>query len=169
MGLFKEDYNRYKEELGFVLHEPSIIIVFIYRLRKYLYRRNKTRFLRLPFCILVEPLYFFFTLFFGIQLPKSSSIGPGLMIHHFGGIILNSNTVIGKNCTLRHNVTIGNKSEIDDVPVIGDNVSIGCGAVIIGRIKIGNNVTIGANAVVLKDVPDNSIAVGNPARIIPQK
>ena len=71
-----------------------------------------------------------------------------------------------KNCILRHNVTIGNKSEIDDVPIIGDNVNIGVGAVIIGRITVGNNVDIGANAVVLKDVPDNCIAVGNPARNI---
>lgn len=51
------------------------------------------------------------------------------------------------------------------VPKIGNNVQIGCGAVIIGNVTIGNNVYIGANAVVLKDVPDNSIAVGVPAKI----
>lgn len=90
------------------------------------------------------------------------------MIFHFGRIILNSNTVIGKNCTLRH-VTIGNRYEIDDVPIIGDNVNIGTRAVIIGRIKIGNNVDIGANAIVLNDVPDNCIAVGNTAHILDKK
>lgn len=68
-----------------------------------------------------------------------------------------------------HNVTIGNRYEINDVPIIKDNINIGVGAVIIGRIKIGNNVDIGANAVVLKDVPDNCIAVDNPAKILYKK
>ena len=78
-------------------------------------------------------------------------------------------TVIGKNCTLRHGVTIGNRQAVDDVPVIGDHVDIGAGAKILGKIRIGNNVSIGANAVVITDVPDNHIAVGVPARILPQK
>jgi len=82
---------------------------------------------------------------------------------------LNPDTVIGKNCTLRHNVTIGNRLNDHDVPIIGDNVDIGVGAVIMGAIKIGNNVSIGANAVVLCDVPDNHIAVGVPAKIYPKK
>lgn len=166
MGNFTEDLNRYKNELGFVFHEPSIIVVFIFRLRQYIYSRIKNRILQLPFIILIEPLYLFFTIFMGIHLPKKCKIGSGLIIYHFGGIILNSHTIIGKNCTLRHNVTIGNKNKIDDVPIIGNNVNIGCGAVIIGKIIIGDNVNIGANAVVLHDVPDNCIAVGNPARII---
>ncbi len=85
------------------------------------------------------------------------------MIYHTGGVVINHRAVIGKNCTLRHNVTIGARYGDKDVPVIGDNVSIGTGAVVIGEITIGNNVAIGANAVVLHDVPDNHIAVGNPA------
>jgi serine O-acetyltransferase len=163
---FLEDYKRYKQELGFVFHEPSIIIVFIYRMRKYINRRIKFKIIRILIALVVEPIYFFLTLLFGIYLPKGCEIGPGLMIHHFGGIILNPNVIIGKNCTLRHNVTIGNRRTNDDVPIIGDNVDIGTGAVIIGKIIIGNFVSIGANAVVLSNVPDNHIAVGNPARII---
>lgn len=165
--MFKEDIARYKREGSKLIHEPAIIIIFLYRLRR--------KMMKLPFIIklfpslLIEPVYFLFTILLGIHLPKSCEIGPGLIIHHFGGIILNSNTVIGKNCTLRHNVTIGNRSEIDDVPIIGDNVNIGVGAVLIGRIRIGNNVNIGANAVVLKDVPDNSTAVGVPANILYKK
>jgi serine O-acetyltransferase len=165
---FRSDYKRYKKEVGFVLHEPSIIIVFLYRIRRSI---NSVGFLpvRILLKIFTEPFYLFLTPFFGIHLPKKCEIGPGLMIYHFGGIILNSYTKMGSNCTIRHNVTIGNRHEIDDVPVIGDDVNIGAGAVLIGRIKIGNHVDVGANAVVLTDVPDDHIAVGNPARIIKKK
>lgn len=163
---FLKDYKRYKDELGNIFYEPSIIVVFIFRLRQCFYRKKIVCVLFFPLVIFLELSYLFFTLLFGIHLPKSCKIGSGLMIHHFGGIILNSNTVIGTNCTIRHNVTIGNRNEIDDVPVIGNNVNIGCGAVIIGKIKIGNNVDVGANAVVLKDVPDYHIAVGVPAKIL---
>lgn len=143
-------------------------MVFIYRLRKSINRINFMPF-RLLIKILITPIYFFLTLLFGIHLPQGCEIGPGFIIYHFGGIILNSNTVIGKNCTLRHNVTVGTRHEVNDVPIIGDNVNIGVGAVIISRIKIGNNVDVGANAIVLQDLPDNCIAVGNSERILNRK
>lgn len=76
---------------------------------------------------------------------------------------------MGKNCVIRQGVTIGTKNEDHDVPIIGNNVEFGAGCKVLGKIKIGNNVIIGANAVVLCDVPDNSIAVGIPAKIYPQK
>ena len=83
--------------------------------------------------------------------------------------MVHSKVTIGSNCKIFQNVTIGAKwpegSKIAGVPQIGNNVQIGCGAVIIGNITIGDNVYIGANAVVLKDVPDNSIAIGVPAEI----
>ena len=102
-------------------------------------------------------------------MPRRCQIGGGLVIFHFGAIALNPLVLIGENCTLRQGVTIGNRRTNSDVPTIGNNVDIGAGAVIIGDIQIGNNVSIGANAVVLTDVPDNAIAVGNPARIILKK
>jgi serine O-acetyltransferase len=63
-------------------------------------------------------------------------------------------------------VTIGGRSKIKDLPIIGDNVLIGAGAKILGDVIIGNNVVIGANAVVVESVPDNCVAAGVPARII---
>jgi serine O-acetyltransferase len=167
--MFWDDYRRYKSNLKNIFFEPSIIIVFLYRLRSSLYPWLKFPFLKFPAMIFIEPWYYFLTLLFGIHIPKTCKIGKGLMIHHFGGIVINPKTEIGENCTIRHSVTIGNRKGEDDIPIIGDFVNIGVGAIIIGKIRVGNYVDIGANAVVLKDVPDNSVAVGIPARIISKK
>ena len=75
--------------------------------------------------------------------------------------------MIGKNCTIFQGVTIGSIRGIKGgVPTIGDNVIIFAGAKIIGNVKIGNNTVIGANAVVTHNIPDNSVAVGIPAKVI---
>ena len=102
----------------------------------------------------------------GIGLPKSVSVGPGLRIWHFGNIFIHPDVVIGSNCTLRQGVTIGNRHNDDQVPVIGDNVEFGAYAQILGGVRIGNNCKIGAMSVVLCDVPDGATAIGIPARII---
>ena len=105
---------------------------------------------------------------FGISISYKTKIGSGFYIGHFGGIIVNSNVVIGKNCNISHLVTLGiaNRGTRKGVPEIGDNVYIGPGAKIIGNIKIGNNAAIGANCVVTKDVPENGVVVGVPGRVI---
>ena len=79
---------------------------------------------------------------------------------------IHSNTVVGNNCTIAQNVTIGRNFGDKNVPVIGDDVYIGTGSVIFGDITIGNNVIVGANSVVNKSIPDNCTVVGNPMRII---
>jgi serine O-acetyltransferase len=106
---------------------------------------------------------------FGISIPKSASVGPGLRIWHFGNIFLHSDAVVGANCTLRHGVTIGNRREGGPVPVVGDDVEFGAYAQIYGGVRIGNGAKIGGMAVVLTDVPDGATAVGAPARIVPAK
>ena len=108
---------------------------------------------------------------FGIQIPLPTNIGRGLLMTHYGTIVINIHAVIGDNVNISHGVTIGqsNRGDKRGVPVIGNEVYIGPGAKVFGKITIGNNVAIGANAVVTKDLPSNSIAVGVPARIIPNK
>lgn len=105
---------------------------------------------------------------YGISISYQTQIGSGLFIGHFGGIVVNQYAVIGKNCNLSHQVTLGkaNRGDKKGFPVIGDNVYIGPGAKIIGKIKIGDNAAIGANCVVTKDVPNYGVVVGIPGKVI---
>jgi serine O-acetyltransferase len=107
----------------------------------------------------------------GISLPEGTTIGRRLRIEHFGGIIVHSATVIGDDCLLRQNVTLGNRSEARpmDAPVLGNRVQVGAGAVILGGVHIGDDAVIGANAVVLIDVPAGGVAVGNPAQLVQRR
>ena len=102
----------------------------------------------------------------GISIPAETEIGPGLRIHHFGGVIFHSHVKMGKHCTVYHGVTCGDKGGHEEPPTFGDHVLIGAGAKVLGDIRIGNHVTIGANAVVIKPVPDYAIVGGVPAKII---
>lgn len=101
-----------------------------------------------------------------------NTIGPGFRIYHAGDFIhVGPNVRIGRNCTMLPGVVFGNKTETpNERPVIvGDNCYFGLGAKILGTVKIGNNVTVGANAVVTKDIPDNVVVGGIPAKIIKYK
>lgn len=90
-------------------------------------------------------------------------IGEGMWIAHPYSTILNAER-IGKYFRCIHCTTLG--AGKNGIPTIGDNVSLGANVVIIGGVRIGNNVSIGAGSVVVKDIPDNSVAVGNPAKVI---
>jgi serine O-acetyltransferase len=111
------------------------------------------------------PLYRIVETVTGISLPKSARVGPGLRIHHFGGIVIHPGASIGAECTLRHGVTIGERTPGGPVPVLDDGVDVGAYAQILGAVKVGRSAKIGAMSVVLADVPPNAAAVGNPARI----
>lgn len=104
----------------------------------------------------------------GIEIHPGARIGKGLFIDHGVGVVIGETAIIGDNVTLFHGVTLGGtgKEKGKRHPTIGNNVFIGSGAKILGNINIGNNVRIGANAVVLKDIPEDTTAVGVPVKII---
>lgn len=101
----------------------------------------------------------------GFQIPPNVC-GPGITIYHYGPIIINDKTRIGRNVVLYSGVLIGHKAPGQPAPIIGDNVFIGSGAKIIGDVHIGDNVVIAPNAVVVKDVTNNVVVGGVPARVL---
>ena len=103
-----------------------------------------------------------------IDIPVSTSIGPGVMIHHGFGLVVHDRAIIGSNVTLRQGVTIGAKSGSMHAPVVADSVSFGSGAQVIGNIHVGEGSVIGAGAIVTKSVQPGARMVGNPARALPK-
>lgn len=145
------NYDKYWKRRNVVINPnskyPKIIVYYFWIYLKYIEGKNNS---------------IIGTTIGGGAVFKSNPILP----HHLNGIIIHTDAIIGENCIIMQQVTIGGAMNGGDgVPVIGDNVLIGAGAKIIGPIKVGNNVKIGANAVVVKDIPDNSTVV-NETRII---
>ena len=104
----------------------------------------------------------------GIEIHPGAKIGRGLFIDHGMGVVIGETAEIGNNCTLYQGVTLGGTGK--DVgkrhPTLGDNVMVGAGAKILGPFKIGSGTKIASGAVVLEEIPENSTAVGIPARVV---
>lgn len=148
-----------------ILHnEVWYIYHYIRHLRyvEYYQDKNKLKFL----------WHFFWYKRLGFKLRMTiypNTIGPGFRIYHAGDFVhVGPNVKIGRNCTMLPGVVFGNKTEVPDdkTVIVGDDCYFGLGVKILGTVKIGNNVTVGANAVVTKDIPDNAIVGGVPAKII---
>lgn len=112
----------------------------------------------------LTPLAMFFNKLTPCIIGRGANFGPGFVLIHSNGVVINTGVQAGRNVFIEHQVTIG--AEKQKAPVLGDNVFIGAGAKILGAVRIGNDVKIGANAVVTKDVPDGATAVGIPAKVI---
>lgn len=104
---------------------------------------------------------------YGLEI-LTENIGPGLYLGHAHNINVHPNAVVGKNCNLNKGCTLGkeNRGKREGAPVLGDNVWVGTNSVVVGNIHIGNDVLIAPNAYVNFDVPDHSIVLGNPGKII---
>jgi serine O-acetyltransferase len=102
------------------------------------------------------------------DIDPNAKLGARLKLPHPNGVVVHGNVVIGDDCMIMQQVTIGQLAE-PDVPIIGSNVYIGAGAKILGKVTIGDNARIGSNAVVLCDVPADHTAVGVPAEPRPTK
>lgn len=130
-----------------------------YRLAHTMYKRHIPVFPK----ILYRLIYFVNN----CHLHYATQVGEGTILAYGGvGVVIHRDAVIGKNCVIESNVTIGGRNNNPKVPVIGDGVFIGTGARILGDVHIGNNSIIGANAVVLHDIPNNCSAAGVPARVL---
>jgi serine O-acetyltransferase len=103
----------------------------------------------------------------GCIIGRGADFGPGFVLVHSNGVVINGMVRGGRDVKIEHQVTIGAEKRLS--PVIGDGVFIGAGAKIIGPVTIGANARIGANAVVVRDVPPDTTAVGIPARPIPRR
>jgi serine O-acetyltransferase len=141
--------------------------VVCYRFGKYaahLYARNKLLGI-IPVCA-HRLLSYFVHMVHHVDI-DAATIGPGLYIGHVGTIYI-GRTVIGRNFSLSHNVTIGiGHSEAGEgIPTIGDDVWVGTGSIISGAITIGNRVTVANGCILSRSVPDGCLVAGNPGRVV---
>lgn len=104
----------------------------------------------------------------GIEIHPGATIGKNLFIDHGMGVVIGETAIIGDNCILYQNVTLGGtgKDHGKRHPTLGDNVLVGAGAKVLGPFKVGDNARVAAGAVVLDEVPANATAVGVPARVV---
>ena len=174
---FKADVRRYlrvepeKSWVGVLLTKEGLWAIAEHRFNHWVYYTVKTPGLRQLLRIGGAIAHKTISLLTGIELPKEVHIGSGLYISHKGSIVLHPLVSIGENCTLSHEVTIGEggRGEKKGWPQIGDRVYIAPGAKIFGAITIGNDAAVGANAVVNKSFGESAVVVGIPAKVVNYK
>jgi len=166
----REDVARYRSKDGRridVWVNPAFWAIAWYRFGTFVYRGTLPRILRTPLKIVHFAGGLFCEALLQMRLPPNAEIGGGLCISHVGGVVLHPRVVIGRNCDLSHQVTIGTAGlGRTAVPRIGHDVSIGAGAVLIGDIQIGDGAHIAANSLVNRDVPAGATVMGVPAKIV---
>lgn len=157
-------FNSWKQRLV----DPSYKVMYLYRKGKY-FSNSKFRLLRIYSSILRNKLIFKRN----SEISFKAEIGKNFRLAHPVSIVIGTGVVIKDNVKVFQNVTLGShgssKTKLKSYPIIENNVTIYAGAVIIGGINIGENSIIGANTLVNIDVPPNSIAIGNPCKIIMKK
>lgn len=110
----------------------------------------------------------FWSVVTGADIPLSCQLGEGLLCPHPNGVVIHPLAVVGPNCLIFQQVTLGAGGR-SGLPVLGGHVDVGAGAKILGGVRIGDHARVGANAVVIDDVPPGATVVGVPARVVRQR
>ena len=156
-----------KSKIGVILTYPGVKAIFLHRIANF--------FSVAKFDLIARMISQFSRFLTGIEIHPKAKIGKNLFIDHGMGVVIGETSEIANNVTIYHSVTLGGISPSIDSesqrnikrhPTLKDNVVIGSGAQILGPIVIGKNAKVGANAVVTKDVPENAVMVGIPAKNI---
>ena len=154
-----------KSKLSVILTYPGAKAVFMHKIANF--------FAVAKFDLIARIVSQFSRFMTGIEIHPKAKIGKNLFIDHGMGVVIGETSDIGDNVTIYHMVTLGgispsinsdNQREIKRHPTLQDNVVVGSGAQVLGPITVGKNAKIGANAVVTKDVPENGVMVGIPAK-----
>lgn len=161
-GIVHWIYQDWAANRGF---RDSQLVLVAFRLAQWAHRHWG------PFGSLYAGIYRLTTsLYSGIELPPESTIGPRLHTFHPHGIVLNPGVVMGADCILRQNVTVGNvmrRNGTDKgVASIGDGVEFGAGCVVVGPIHVGDHARIAALSLVTERVPEHGVIRGNPAQLV---
>ena len=154
-----------KSKLSVILTYPGVKAVFFHRIANF--------FSVAKFDLIARIISQFSRFLTGIEIHPRAKIGKNLFIDHGMGVVIGETSDIADNVTIYHMVTLGGISpsinsndqrEIKRHPTLHDNVVVGSGAQILGPVVVGKNARIGANAVVTKNVPENAVMVGIPAK-----
>ena len=154
-----------KSKLSLILTYPGIKAVFFHRIANFFHLAKFHLVARI-----ISQLSRFLT---GIEIHPGAKIGRNLFIDHGMGVVIGETSEIGNNVTIYHMATLGgiapsinsnDQRQVKRHPTLGDCVVVGSGAQILGPVIIGANAKVGANAVVTKDVPENAVMVGIPAK-----
>jgi len=105
---------------------------------------------------------------FGFDISPTTSIGPGLYIGHFGGVVVSPYAILGSNVNIAQGVTIGaaSRGPRKGAPTLEDRVWVGANAIIVGKVTIGHDALIAPGAYVNFDVPSLAVVLGNPGKIV---
>lgn len=164
------DYIRTKDGKNFSVFSFIKDFLFYHRVRYMVYFRcaQQTKFK--PLKLFYEYKMFRLCRKHGIEIKTETQIGEGFCMIHPYNITVSPFAVLGKNVNMYKGSTIGfNTGNPTGAPVIGDCVQIGINATVVGGVKIGNDVLIAPNTFINRDVPDHSVVIGNPCRIIPKE
>ena len=147
---------------------PGFRAVVVYRFGAMLLSNQKRGVLKRLSLVLYRTMYRFIRNHYGIDLPATTIVGRRLLIGHHGGIVIHPRTVIGDDCVILQNVTIGAATirRHWEAPKLGNRVQVGAGAAIIGKVVIGDDVSIGPNVSVLTNIPAGTIVSPQPPRLI---